>query len=187
MVDVPTTEPAEVTAGDTIKWKKSLSDYPASAGWTLSYVLINSTNKIAMTSTADGDDHLVSVAPAVSGAYTAGLYDWQAHVSDGTDRYSVGIGTTTVLPDISAVPTYDGRSYVKKALDAIEATLLKKATKDQQAMIMPYGGRRIDRYPIEDLLKWRDRLKAEYAQELRNDKLQQGIGGRRKILTRFVG
>ena len=31
--ETPTKEPETVRAGDTIKWKKSVSDYAASDGW----------------------------------------------------------------------------------------------------------------------------------------------------------
>ena len=31
--ETPTKEPETVRAGDTIKWKKSVSDYAASGGW----------------------------------------------------------------------------------------------------------------------------------------------------------
>ena len=69
-----TLEPSRVTAGDTITWLRSLADYPASAGWVLSYTLINSAAKISITATASGADHLVTVAAATSAAYTPATY-----------------------------------------------------------------------------------------------------------------
>ena len=64
-----TTEPARVTAGDTIAWTKTLSDYPASAGWVLAYTLINAGAKITITAAASGDDHAVTVLAATSAGY----------------------------------------------------------------------------------------------------------------------
>ena len=34
--DIPTKEPLTIRAGDTIEWTKSIDDYKASDGWTLS-------------------------------------------------------------------------------------------------------------------------------------------------------
>jgi hypothetical protein len=131
---IPTTEPASARAGDTWRWQRTLSDYPAST-WTLSYTLFNAAGKVSIAATADGDDHLVSVAPATTAAYTAGRYDWVAHVSDGTDRHQVGAGSINVLPDLSAVSSYDGRSHARKMLDAIDALLEGRATTDQLDLI----------------------------------------------------
>ena len=33
----------QIIAGDSFAWKKCLSDYPASAGWVLSYALVKSS------------------------------------------------------------------------------------------------------------------------------------------------
>jgi hypothetical protein len=35
--------PDQITAGNAFAWKKCLSDYPASAGWVLSYALVKSS------------------------------------------------------------------------------------------------------------------------------------------------
>ena len=68
----PTTEPATLIAGDTARWIKSLPEYLASAGWALTYTLINATNKITFSAAASGDDHLVNVAAATTGSWAAG-------------------------------------------------------------------------------------------------------------------
>ena len=47
MADIPSTEPAVFTAGDTLKFTRSLADYPASEGWVLSYTLVNADAKIS--------------------------------------------------------------------------------------------------------------------------------------------
>ena len=75
MASTPTTEPAAITAGDSFTWQKTLADYPAGT-WTLKYRFINAAGKIDITATASGTDHLVSVTPTTSAAYTAGDYTW---------------------------------------------------------------------------------------------------------------
>ena len=78
MADIPTTEPAAVNAGDTVRWRRALADYPASAGWALTYTLLNAAGKITITASAQGDDHLVSVPAATSAGWAAGDYAWRA-------------------------------------------------------------------------------------------------------------
>ncbi len=123
-------EPLSVRSGDTWQWKISQSDYPPDT-WTLSYSLLNSAGKITISAIADGADHLVSVAAATTAAYTAGRYDWFAHVTDGSDRYQIGTGAISIQPDLSALDTYDGRSHSRKMLAAIEALLEDQATTGQ--------------------------------------------------------
>ena len=41
-MDIATAEPALLQAGDTLRWRIALPDYPASDGWALAYRLINS-------------------------------------------------------------------------------------------------------------------------------------------------
>lgn len=183
MTDIPTNEPMSVTAGDTVTWKRSLSDYLASAGWVLSYTLVNSAGKITITSTADGDDHLVSVLAATTAAWTAGEYSWQAYVTKGAERYQVDYGALEILPDFAQQTTHDGRSHVKTVLDSIEAVIEGRATKDQESYSI--NGRSLARTSVEQLLVFRDRYKAEYAREVRAERIRNGLGHSGRILTRF--
>ena len=68
--NIPTSEPESLVAGDTVTWQKTLSDYPASDGWVLSYRLINAAGNIDITSSASGDDHLVSVAATATAGWS---------------------------------------------------------------------------------------------------------------------
>lgn len=163
---IPDIEPNAVTAGDTIQWSRSLSGYPASAGWVLSYALLGSAGKIAITSTASGADHLVSVAAATSALWVAGTYQWQAYVTHATSgRFLVGTGSIVIKPNFAAISAAtDTRSHVKKVLDAIEAVLEGTATTDQQDLTI--DGVRIVRRSIADLLVMRSRYLQWYQQEL---------------------
>ena len=80
-----TTEPATLRAGDTADWLLSLPDYPAGAGWSVEYTLINAAGKITIASAAEGNAHRIHVAPATTADWAAGTYAWQRRVSNGTD------------------------------------------------------------------------------------------------------
>ena len=184
---IPTTEPTAARAGDTWSWKRTLSDYPSTA-WTLTYTLYNASAKITITADADGTDHLVSIAIATTGNYTAGRYDWIAHVSDGTDKYQVDAGSMQVLPDLSAAAaTYDGRSHARKMLDALNALLEGQATSGQIEIInVSHNGRALQRDKAE-LIKLRDRYAAAVRQENEAARIARGEKSSRLVQVRFTG
>ena len=65
-------EPEKLTSGVTWKWKKILSDYPASE-WTLTYYLRkDGGTATSFSATADGDTHLATVAASTTSGYAAG-------------------------------------------------------------------------------------------------------------------
>jgi len=161
---IPTKEPTEITAGDTWTWSRSLSDYLASDSWTLSYALVNVDNLITITATADGDDHLVEVAAATTAGYAPGSYNWQAYVIKSGERYQVDSGVLEVKPNFAEQTAgYDGRSHVKKVLDALDALIEGKATSDQLAYSI--AGRSISKMSPEELIKWRDLYAGRYQRE----------------------
>jgi len=180
--NVPTIEPTDLVAGDTWKWLRSLS-HKASAGWVLKYTLINATSKITIVATASGDDHLVSVPAATTAPYVAGTYTWQAYVEKAAERYSQGSGTVKVHPNFAAATTFDGRSHARRTLDAIEAVLEKRATREDQSYSI--GGRTLARIPNADLLALRDRYRSEVARENDADRIANGLAPRNRIFARF--
>ncbi len=181
-VAIPTTEPTKFTAGDTVQWQKSLPDYPASS-WVLSYVLINGVSKKTVAAVASGDDHLISIPAPTSAGYPAGTYSWQAYVTMGAYRVTVGRGSIEVIPNFSGETTFDGRGHVKRTLDAIEAVIENRASLDQEEYTIQ--GRSLKRTPIGDLLKLRSFYRAEYAREQAAEKVGAGLGGRQKVMVRF--
>ena len=175
--------PSTLQVGLTWEWDASFSDYPASTH-TLVYTLINSSNKISITASADDDDYTVAVATATTEAYSAGVYSYQATVTDGTDTFLVASGEITVNPSFSAATTYDNRTHAKKVLDAIEATLEGKASQDQQMIMI--GGRQITTFSPDQLLSFRDAYRAEYKAEQVAAGIAAGNGNSRKIKVKFV-
>jgi hypothetical protein len=173
--------PSRLVIGESVSWKWTDSDFPASS-WTLTYTLINASAKISIVASADGDDHLVEVTTGTSAAYTAGEYDWQAHVDDGADeRYKVAAGVIEIVADFAANATLDARSHAKIMLDGIEAALEGRATKTQ--LEQSIGGVRIEHMTHKQLIEAR----AYYAAKYRKELIAEGKAtSRRTIKARFV-
>jgi hypothetical protein len=182
MADIPTLEPSSVNAGDTWRWTRSLADYPASAGWALSYTLINASAKITISASASGDDHAVTVAAATTAGYAAGTYDWRARVSKDGEVYTVGEGRITVR-NAFAASTFDARSHARKTLDAIEAVIEGRAS----SAVAEYtiAGRSLKHIPVADLLALRDKYRAEVLREDAAAAVAAGLPDRRRVFVRF--
>lgn len=181
----PTREPQQLVAGDTWRWRRNdlTGQYPAGEGWVLTYTLINALAKITVTASADGDAFLVNVPAATTAAHAAGVFGWEAAVANGTDRFRVGQGTVEVLASFAAAATLDTTTHARRTLAAIEAVIERRASKDQNGYTI--DGRRLDRTPIPDLLLLRDRYKREVAREVEAERVAQGRGTGRMVLTRF--
>ena len=178
MTDIATIEPTEAVAGDTWEWKKSYSDYPAPT-WTLTYYGRSREHDFSFTAAADGTDHLVTVAKTATAAYKAGLYQLTAFVSAGSERFMVERRLLDVKPDPASTGAgFDPRSHARRVLDAIEAVLENRATKDQQEYTI--GNRSLKRIPIADLLQFRAQYRAEVNKELAE---ASGVGG--KVVVRL--
>lgn len=185
MTTIPTKEPANFTAGDTVKWTKSLADYLPADGWVLSYAIVQASVQKTITATDNGDGtHLATITATDSGGYATGIWSWQAYVTKASERYTVANGTFEVLANFADQGSgYDARSHVKKVLDALEATILGKASKDQISISVQ--GRSLSKMTPEQLIKWRDIYKAEYARETQAAAISNGSPSKSKIVVRF--
>lgn len=182
MADAPTTEPTTVNAGDTVRWTKSLADYPASSGWGLTYTLLNAAGKITITSTASGDAHAVHVPAATTANWAAGEYAWRAQATLAGDAYTVAEGRITVKPSFSAA-TLDTRSSARKALEAVDAYLADP--NNLAAAEYEIAGRQLRRHALADLWKHRDRLRFEVSREEAAARLASGLPDTRRVLVRW--
>lgn len=172
--------PVELRAGDTLKWTRSLPDYPASAGWALSYSLVGKNGAHSFNGTADGDGFDVTVSATASSSYAAGRYRLTEFVTKGTERFTTATKDVTVLANLAgATAAVDTRSHAQKVLDAIEAYL---ETGAPTAASVEIAGRKISNYPLADLLTLRSRYQSEVAMEKR---LASGQGGLGVVFARF--
>ena len=102
--DIPTKEPTEFTSGDSVKWTRTLGDYPATT-YTLKYSFRGTAGTFDVTATADGTDYAVSIPAPTTSDYGAGYYDGHGYaVIDGTAQ----VDTITLAgDDTTAADTYN--------------------------------------------------------------------------------
>ena len=187
-VNYPASEPADLVAGDRWAWKRTDlgGDYPP-ASYALSYSARlegAGTTEISISASESGTEYIVEVASATTAAYTAGTYHWQAYITRSSDseRITVDGGTFEVNANRDEA-TSDPRSHVKKTLDALEAVIESRATKDQEAYVI--NGRSLTRTRLPDLMMFRDKYAALYANEQKQERIDNGLASGGRVLVRF--
>jgi len=159
--------PKSLVIGNSVSWKKSLSNFPATS-WTLSYALVMASEQIVITASASGAGHLVEVSPTTSTDYTAGEYEYQAFVVNGvgSERYKIESGQVEILANYAAATSgLDARSWVKTTLDLIADIITGKVAQDRASYSI--HGRSIASYSWEEILQLHVKFKAMYAAEVR--------------------
>lgn len=170
-MSVPESIPAELIAGDTWRWTRSLGDYPATT-WTATVYFENKDETFNAVGSASGSDFSFSIAAATSAGYKPGRYQWRLRVTDGSVTLTIESGWLNVLANPASTGKRDVRSWARRTLEAVEATLERKATADQ--LSMEIDGRHISRIPLAELKKFREELRSEIRDEDQASKSGRG-------------
>lgn len=183
-----TIEPATLVVGDRVAWKRTDlgADYPP-ASYTLKYSARKDgagATEIEITATASGSTYLIEVSKTTTLTWIPGRYHWQAYIVRNSDseRVTVGSGTFDVKPNRD-LSTDDPRSHARKVVEAIEAVIEGRATKDQ--MSYSIAGRTLEKTPIPELLTLRDRYRAEVQSEDFQESLKRTGVNPSRIGVRF--
>jgi len=191
----PTVEPGlaeydnPIVAGNTINWKKTTlySDYPNSAYAIAYQATLNGTpgTNFTVTGSVTSEEWIFTIAHGTSGSITPGIYQWNLYVtkSSSSERKILESGVWEVVPNISTNTSVDVQSHARKVLSAIEAVIEGRASQDQ--MSYSIAGRSLSRMPIDDLLNFRDRYKAEWNKEKRLQRGKAGKGNDGIIISYF--
>lgn len=182
----PTKEPATIRAGDTAIWSKTLSDYPASDGWTLTYYILG-PSRLAVVATADGDDYTLTIPASDSANLTAGRYSIEGKVSLSGATYTVFAGSVVILPNLSdenSTPAgTDVRSFNRRVRDSLRQMWEGTAEHPEIAYTI-FGERNVQLIPLEDrwnaLQRFENLVATEEAQE------RASRGERNGLFIRFT-
>tara|TARA_R100001530_G_scaffold123957_1_gene92038 strand:- start:3053 stop:3646 length:594 start_codon:yes stop_codon:yes gene_type:complete len=185
----PESEPLKFHAGETVKWKRTdLSDFPAST-YTLYYTLVKDGTRITFNSSQDGstENHAVTLAHATTAAYTVGVYNWSVEARSSSEVYVVDKGVMEILTDYAEQSSgADERSVAKKMVDAYESLFANQITnKTIEQLSYSIAGRSISKLSAEQIRMEYLRWKRIYDSELDDERINNGLGTRKRILTRF--
>ena len=176
-------EPEKLTAGVTWKWKKTISDYPASE-WALTYYLRkDGASATSFSAAADGDSYLVTVAAATTAAYASGIYDFVGWVIKGTEKYEVFNSMIEVLPNPTNTSAYDPRSHARRVMELLEAAMEGRVPNGMESYSI--GGRSINKIPLSQLRELWEKYKQDVVMEEQAERLVNGRRSGKNIGVRF--
>lgn len=183
--EIPTVEPDSITAGDSATWKRNLTDYPVSDGWSFGYVATKAgSSSLTIATTGSGTTYTVALTPEETAEWAAGLWYWQAYATKTGQRKNLGSGRWTVKPNFAEAETgFDPRSFARKALDAIEVACLDGIRDDIEINV---DGMALRFRSFDEMLEARGKYQALYDAEVRAERLANGKGSGRKVLNRFI-
>lgn len=159
---IPTTEPTEVIAGLTWRWDRVVTDYTPAGGWSLKYVYHGgASSSLSLTGVASADQSgwELTAAAADTTVLEAGLYAWTAYVEKAAEKFVIGTGRLSVLPNPLTAEPGSFQPYAEKALAAVEAALLVRAAADMSSYTIKQ--RTVQREELDRLEAMRSRLIAE--------------------------
>ena len=186
--------PSEIRAGDTVKWRDDSStdvfgNEIKSDEWTLKYYLRYNSGNEAHTATGSvyGTGWEFTISAADSATFESGTWYWQAVATKGSETLTLGYGTLTTEDNLAYTTwpgAYDGRSQVKKDLDAIQVAI---RTLIAGGAVQEYkiGNRNMKRYDLADLIQLEARYKAEVKREEQAELIANGLGNPRNMFVRF--
>ena len=186
----PTQEPDLLVVGDRWMWRRPdlVADYPT-ADYALTYEFHDDaggggSHKFTITATETTTDYIVEIASATTASYTAGEYNWYAFITRSSDSQRIAIDEGHTKIELNFANTNaDNRSHAKKVLDAIQAVLENRASQDQ--MSYSIAGRSLSRMSIDDLMRFRDRYRAEYNKEIKQKRIKNKQDTGNTIKARF--
>lgn len=179
-ITVPKTEPTEIQAGNTLRFDRDFSDFPAST-WALTYVLrsrLPGVASITITGVASDDTFEINESAATTAQWTPGDYTMAGYVTLSPDRYEVFRQQIKITPDVATLELpYDGRTFYERLLqqvrDVIESGVVREVIR------YSFNGVSTEVQSLADAFKAESYLVSKVAQE-------KSKGKQRKVLTRFV-
>lgn len=158
------TVPSKLNAGDTWRVTHDFSDYSAPT-WAVTYYFENETKQFSQAAVGTGISHALTITATTSKDIPPGRYRWVAKATDGTiiETIAGAEGWVEVESNMAATGTRDHRSWARRTLDAVEATIEGRATDGQKMMTI--GDRSIERIDVAELMTLRTQLRAQVTAE----------------------
>ena len=170
--------PESFAAGTTVKYTRTLTDFPAPT-WQLKLYLAGAA-AVNVTAAASGSDHLVTLATTDTAQLApAGMFRWSERATKSGETYEVGTGSVYVTANIAAAAPGDLASMNEKLLAAIDAVIAGKITDD--ALQYSVAGRGLTLMSRSELYALRQKVARDVAVARRG-----GKSGRVRRIT-FTG
>jgi hypothetical protein len=159
--------PESFSAGTTVAYTKSFTDYPAST-WTLT-LYIAGVIVDSFVAVADGDAFLVTI-PADT-ALEPGYYQWVERVAYDGAVYEVDAGKLTVNDNLATARDGDSQLWLERAIPVLRAHVEGRLTAGMHSYAI--AGRAVTKIPIDEAVKMLDRFEGRLARIKNPDKVSR--------------
>jgi hypothetical protein len=169
----------KLIAGDTYKQNIYASEYDNTDGWEVVLKLVGPTGSPIpysfTTTVVDATTYELRLGPEVTAAFGKGNYSYalvamKDLLPSGTDEHTIESGVLEVELRADLNFDTDLRTHARKVLDAINAVIEGRATKDQESYTI--AGRTLTRTPLRELLAlqktYEEKVMREEQGKLRN-------------------
>ena len=180
-------EPNQIVAGDTLTFQRSIGQFPASAGWQLTYELRGGGQVIQFSSVSSGDNHVVTVAAADTATWLPGDYTMEGYaVNTATsERQRIFINNVTISQNlVGSQPNVVVTTHAQRMIALIEAVQEGKATHD--LLESEVEGTRIKRLSPKELRDEYNYWKQIRLGEIRKDNAANGRSNGRNRFAVFT-
>ena len=188
--------PAQIRAGDTVKWRDDASAdvfgnaISSQTGWTLTYYFRFDRNNHGATAvgTAYGQGWQFSLTAATTeGFHPDDTGYWQAVATKAGETVTLGSGQFEIDANLAYTGTpaaVDNRSQAQKDLDAVQAAIRAMISGGAVAEYT-IGSRRLKKMELADLLALESNLKASVKREQAAQLQANGLGNPHNLFVRF--
>jgi hypothetical protein len=180
-------EPIQITAGDTLSWIRYFSDYPASAGWQLTYSIRGNGQQIDFSSTANGDSHVILVEAAVTATWLPAAYEMEGYAENIASalRERIYKNNLTISQNLEGSSgDTDTRTFAQKMLELTQKMLADALA--HNVVESDVEGTRIKRMLEADLQKRYNYWLQIRGNEIKKENSQNGRSNGRNRLEVFV-
>ena len=143
--------PARLLAGDSYTITLTYPDYPASAGWTLRYAVAGVDVK-TWESTADGDEHVMTLTAAETAGLIAGTYNYQLRAILDSAAETIDRGLLAIEADLAALAPGASANYWEGLKRDAETALTALVAGGAVQMVTILGRQTMFRSP-QDLMR----------------------------------
>ena len=150
-----TSMPTSFTAGTTLSYLRSLSDYPPDSGELTVYLA--GAGVAQSVAIAEGGAHRVTFSAAVTAKLPAGTYRFiERYVHEDGTVVDVTSGQVLVEPDLAQAADGDHVSWMEKTLPIVEAAIAGRLPTGLENYSI--GGHAVSKIPLQELMNIRNRL-----------------------------
>ena len=174
-----------IVQGETLNYSATLSGYPASEGWNLQLVLNPRAGGavISLTTSADGDNHVLQVTAALTATWAVGDYGYQLFAVKGAEVYFQNDGQFKVRAGlIGAAGGVDTRSQAQRALDDARTALAAWTPTTRRYKI---NGREMEFNSPADIIAIVSHWQNEVKREQNVARMAAGLPSNRKVMVRM--